>query len=137
MVSVGSGGVAGEEGVNGAIARERVGEFLRRGFSVRVHWCCCFGDRSTRTSLTSRTITPAPSPTTKPSRSRLKGREARAGTSLEEVVRLRDRSKPVIASGWMQDSAPPATMTSASPKAMKRAASPIECAPVVQAVETA
>lgn len=37
----------------------------------------------------------------------------------------------------MQDSAPPATITSASPKAMNREASPIECAPVVQAVVTA
>ena len=48
---------------------------------------------------TSKTITPAPSPITKPSLSRLKGRHARSGDSLEVVVRLRDLSKDVIASG--------------------------------------
>ena len=37
----------------------------------------------------------------------------------------------------MHDSAPPATITSASPKAMKQAASPMKWAPVVQAVDTA
>lgn len=52
------------------------------------------------------------------------------------MERERERAKPEKARGWMQDSAPPATMTVASPKAMKRAASPMECAPVVQAVET-
>ena len=86
---------------------------------------------------TSRTRTPAPSPMTNPSRSLLNGLEDRSGWSFREVVRLRDRSKPVNARGWIQDSAPPATITSASPQAMKRAASPIECAPVVQAVLTA
>ncbi len=35
------------------------------------------------------------------------------------------------------DSAPPATMTSASPSAIRRAASPMACAPVEQAVTTA
>lgn len=53
------------------------------------------------------------------------------------MVRECERSKPVNARGWMQDSAPPASMTSASPKAMRREASPIEWAPVVQAVVTA
>lgn len=36
----------------------------------------------------------------------------------------------------MQDSEPPASITLASPCDMKRDASPIECAPVVQAVLT-
>ncbi len=47
------------------------------------------------------------------------------------------RPKPAKVSGCMHDSAPPATMTAASPAAMKREASPMECAPVVQAVEAA
>lgn len=49
----------------------------------------------------------------------------------------RERSNPVKARGWMQDSEPPASITSASPKAMKREASPMEWAPVVQAVVAA
>ena len=40
-------------------------------------------------------------------------------------------------SGVTGDSAPPATITSASPKMISRAASPIACAPVEQAVTTA
>ena len=52
-------------------------------------------------------------------------------------MRLLDRSNPLIARGWIHDSEPPATMTSASPQAIRRAASPIECAPVVHAVLTA
>lgn len=85
---------------------------------------------------TSKTIIPAPSPMTNPSRSWLNGRDDEVGSSLCEAVRLRERSKPAMASGWIQDSAPPATITSASPKAIKRAASPRECAPVVHAVVT-
>lgn len=52
------------------------------------------------------------------------------------VVRDRVRSNDVNVSGWIQDSEPPASITSASPWDMKREASPIECAPVVQAVLT-
>lgn len=48
---------------------------------------------------TSNIIIPAPSPMTKPSRSLLNGLEALDGVSLDVVVRLRDRSKPEIASG--------------------------------------
>jgi hypothetical protein len=40
-------------------------------------------------------------------------------------------------SGHKALSAPPATITSASSSAIMRAASPIECAPVEQAVTTA
>ena len=86
---------------------------------------------------TSRTITPAPSPMTNPSLSGLNGFDDRSGCSLEVVVRLLDLSNAAMASGCMHDSAPPATMTFASPKAMNRAASPMEWAPVVQAVVAA
>lgn len=55
---------------------------------------------------------------------------------MNAVVRLLALAKPPSANGWMQDSAPPATITSASPQAIKRDASPMECAPVVQAVVT-
>lgn len=79
----------------------------------------------------------APSPTTKPLRSVSNGLEAFSGASLKSVARLRARANPAMANGWMQDSAPPATMTSASPQAINRAASPIECAPVVHAVVAA
>lgn len=47
------------------------------------------------------------------------------------------RAKPAIAKGWMHDSAPPATITSASPSATMRAASPSACRPVVHAVVVA
>jgi hypothetical protein len=45
--------------------------------------------------------------------------------------------KPAIPISLIGLSAPPATITSASPKAMSRAASPMACAPVEQAVTTA
>ena len=79
----------------------------------------------------------APSPTTKPLRSASNGLEAFSGVSLKSVARLRARANPAMANGWMQDSAPPATMTSASPQAINREASPMECAPVVHAVVAA
>ncbi len=63
---------------------------------------------------------------TKPSRPLSKGREASCGVSLKDVDKERDLSKPVNAKGWMHDSAPPANITSASPKAMNRDASPTE-----------
>jgi hypothetical protein len=87
--------------------------------------------------FTSSTTTAAPSPMTNPARSLSNGLEDRWGLSLKTVARLRDLANPPIARGWIQDSAPPAIMTSASPKAMKRDASPSEWAPVVQAVVTA
>lgn len=79
----------------------------------------------------------APSLMINPSRALSKGREACCGLLLKFVLKERERSNPVKARGWIQDSAPPASITSASPKAMKRDASPIEWAPVVQAVVTA
>lgn len=84
--------------------------------------------------FTSRIMTAAPSPITKPARSLSKGREDLAGSSLYLVTRLRDLANPPMASGCMQDSAPPATITSASPCCMNRIASPMEWAPVVHAV---
>jgi hypothetical protein len=87
--------------------------------------------------LTSSTTTPAPSPITKPALSRSNGRLASLGVSFQFVDRLLALAKPEMASGWIQDSAPPATMTSASPNWIRRAASPILCAPVVQAVVAA
>jgi hypothetical protein len=86
---------------------------------------------------TSRTTTPAPSPMTKPSRSRSNGRLACSGQSFQLVAKLLALANPAIARGWMQDSAPPATMTLASPNWIIRAASPMLCAPVVQAVVAA
>ncbi len=86
---------------------------------------------------TSRTKTAAPSPITNPSLAASNGREAWCGVSLKDVERERDRSKPVNARGWIHDSAPPDTITSASPNAIKWDASPIDWAPVVQAVVTA
>lgn len=73
---------------------------------------------------------------TKPERRESKGLEAWFGWALKVVVRDRVRSNDVNVSGWMQDSEPPARITLASPWDMKRDASPIEWAPVVQAVLT-
>ena len=76
---------------------------------------------------------PAPSPMTKPSRSRSNGREARCGSSLR-VESARMAQKPPTPSGVMAASLPPAIMTSASPRWMKRKESPTAWALVVQAV---
>ena len=46
-------------------------------------------------------------------------------------------SKPPMPSGQIVDSAPPATITSASPYSINRPAAPIECRPVVHAVTMA
>src|SRR5436190_15317831 len=58
---------------------------------------------------------PTPSPMTKPSRSRSKGREARVGVSLKPVERARAAAKPPRLTRSMQASEPPQTATSASP----------------------
>ena len=79
---------------------------------------------------------PAPSPITKPSRSRSHGREARIGWSLKPVDMARAAQKPAMPRRHTAASAPPATMTSASSSMIRRAASPIACAPVEQAVTT-
>src|SRR5579864_1634867 len=84
----------------------------------------------------SRISTPAPSPTTKPSRSRSKGRLARVGSSLR-VDSARIAAKPPTPMGVMAASEPPAIMTSASPRRMISHASPIACAEAEHAVQVA
>ena len=79
---------------------------------------------------------PAPSPTTKPSRSLSQGRLAWVGSSLR-VERARMAAKPPTPMGVMAASVPPAIMASASPRWMMRKASPMEWAEVVQAVAVA
>src|SRR5438874_13338834 len=81
-------------------------------------------------------MTPAPSPSTKPSRSRSQGRDAVDGSSLRPDS-ARAEAKPPRPSGDTVDSAPPATITSASPYSIRRAAAPMQCRPVVQAVTIA
>ena len=59
------------------------------------------------------------------------------GRSLKPVDRARQAQNPASESRLTADSAPPATITLASPSAISRPASPIACAPVEQAVTTA
>ncbi len=59
------------------------------------------------------------------------------GSSLNPVESARQATKPPMPSRQIAASAPPATITSASPRAISRAASPMACAPVEQAVTTA
>lgn len=93
---------------------------LLRGLLASLRSWVCWADM-----VTSNTTMPAPSPMTKPARDLSNGLDAECGLSFQSVARLLARAKPAIASGWMQDSAPPATITSASPRVMKRAASPM------------
>ncbi len=92
--------------------------------------------RARACSYSSSTMTPAPSPMTKPSRSLSQGREAVAGSSLR-VDRAWAEAKPPTASADTVASAPPQTIASASPYSIIRADRPIACRPVVQAVTTA
>ena len=80
---------------------------------------------------------PAPSPITKPSRSWSQGREARGGSSLNPVDSARAAANPAMPRRQIAASVPPQTITSASSSMISRAASPIACAPVEQAVTTA
>ena len=73
---------------------------------------------------------------TKPSRSTSQGREARSGVSLKWVDSARAAANPAKPSRHTAASAPPATITSASPNAIMRLASPIAWAPVEHAVTT-
>ena len=73
---------------------------------------------------------------TKPSRPLSYGRLACSGRSLNAVLSARAWAKPATPSGLIVLSAPPASMMSASSSLIIRAASPIECAPVEQAVTT-
>ena len=79
---------------------------------------------------------PAPSPTTKPSRSLSHGRQACAGSSLR-CDSARMAANPPMPMGVTAASVPPQIITSASPYWMMRKESPIECALVVQAVAVA
>ena len=72
-------------------------------------------------SIDASTITPAPSPRTKPSRSRSQGRDAALGSSLR-VDSARMAAKPPTPKGDTVASVPPATMMSASPYSIMRPA---------------
>ena len=79
---------------------------------------------------------PAPSLSTKPSRSLSNGRLAPGGSSLR-VDRARADTKPPRPIGVVTASVPPVIMTSAVPYWMVRIASPTALAADAQAVETA
>src|SRR5206468_10094203 len=79
---------------------------------------------------------PAPSPITKPSRSRSKGRDACTGSSLR-VDSARRAANPATLMGVIADSAPPQIIASASPRWMILKLSPIACAPAEHAVAVA
>ena len=142
---VGRGPIAGEFGIYVRGAGEGVGEGLEILGKWRISWTDSGEEDWDKDGVmiyevrndTSRTKTAAPSPMINPLRAASKGRDARWGALLKVVDSEWERSKPVNTSGWMQDSALPASMTSASPKAINREASPMEWAPVVQAVLTA
>src|SRR5687768_5429684 len=77
---------------------------------------------------------PAPSPITKPSRPLAKGRDARAGSLLELVVKACNISKPFMVSGNTHASAPPAITASALPERKRSRAMPMALAPEEHAV---
>src|SRR6516164_9413443 len=79
---------------------------------------------------------PAPSPTTKPSRSRSNGRLAFSGASLR-VERARIAANPPTPIGVIAASVPPQIITSASHLAMSLKESPIACALEEHAVQVA
>ena len=78
---------------------------------------------------------PAPSLHTNPSRSASNGREAFSGSSLRVDMAFMAQ-KPAMVRGTIMASAPPAIMTSASPRWMIRWASPRAWLPVAHAVTT-
>src|SRR5690606_15646674 len=92
--------------------------------------------RACAVSSASRITTPEPSPMMKPSRSRSKGRLARAGSSLR-VDSARIAPNPPTPIGVMAASEPPAIIASASPRRMISNASPMACAEAEQAVQVA
>src|SRR5207247_8880916 len=63
-------------------------------------------------------------------------RSSDLGVSLKPVESAREAVNPAMEIRLTGDSVPPATITSASPNAMSRPASPIACEPVEQAVTT-
>ena len=84
-------------------------------------------------SWDSSTTTPAPSPSTNPSRPLSQGRLAPSGSSLR-VESARAEAKPPSPIGDVAISAPPAIITSTSPRSIMRAASPMLWVPVEHAV---
>ena len=74
----------------------------------------------------------APSPITKPARVASNGREARVG-STSSATSPRIAQKPARISGVIAASVPPARTTSAWPRRIEAAASPIAVEPVAQA----
>src|SRR2546428_6570596 len=86
-------------------------------------------------SSDSRMTGPPPSPQTNPSRAASKGRDAFAGSSLRVDMAFIWQN-PAMQSGMMMASAPPAIMTSASPRWMIFVASPMAWLPVAHAVTT-
>ena len=76
--------------------------------------------------------TQTPTPVAQP-----KSAPAAAASESSRAAPVRTASNSSLWAKQNADSAPPATMTSASPKAMRREASPIACTPVVQAVVAA
>ena len=105
----------------------------RRWSRSRARWPRIVAPRARACSSSSSTSTAAPSPITKPSRSRSKGRLAAAGASLR-VESARIAPKPASATCVAAASLPPASITSASPRSISRADSPIEWAPEVHAL---
>src|SRR5688500_19453067 len=71
--------------------------------------------------------TAEPSESTKPSRSLSNGREACSGSSFRRLIACMVEKAP-IASGSTAASEPPATITSACPRRIISADSPMECA---------
>src|SRR5215470_1110856 len=86
-------------------------------------------------SSASSTRMPPPSPHTKPSRPASNGRDAFCGSSLRVDIAFIEQ-KPAMVSGTTIASAPPAIITSASPRWISRKASPRAWLPVAQAVTT-
>src|SRR5919201_2172051 len=86
-------------------------------------------------SSASSTRMPPPSPHTKPSRPASNGRDAFCGSSLRVDIAFIEQ-KPAIVSGTTMSSAPPAIITSASPRWIRRNASPMAWLPVAHAVTT-
>ncbi len=80
---------------------------------------------------------PAPSPITKPSRMASNGREARCGSSLHFVERARMALNAATGISPMPASAPPAIMTSASPRRMMFIESPMAWLALEQALTVA
>jgi len=91
--------------------------------------------RAIAVAMFSSTRPAAPSPITKPSRDRLKGREAAAGSSLR-LDRACSRPKRIIVSGVSEASAPPVSAASVSPRRIASMASWMAEAPEAQAVVT-